>query len=432
MIDLRRLGWVSTLIVGPLLAQAEPSAPPSQPPAAEVPAPAAAKSTQALIQALGSDSYRDRLEAERQLRERGEAALPALREAAKSSADAEVQWRARRLLRQLQGAGAGGLQRRERQAERESDAEAPSKSPGRGAEPPLDDPLRQQFESLFERFERDFGLDVPRARFFGEGFFRDLRQQLPAAGTSKGMSVQIGPDGAVRVEVVERGEDGKDANRVYEAPDLETFQRQYPGVLQRNGLGLGLQFGTPGGSWGGVLAPLQLDDMFPLDGVRRRVLRPWQPAAPEAEFEVPPGAVAAPAPGRRLGISILPEVPPAVRDYLELPAGVGLSVESVQPDSLAAALGLQRGDIVTKVAGCSIGSPRDVQEALGPLAKGAEVEVEFVRKGTVKTARAAKTEATADDVEVGDGVPRGLLPRGAAPVDEPSLPPGKGGASGIR
>ncbi|MFN7587891.1 MAG: hypothetical protein ACK5UQ_05205, partial [Planctomycetota bacterium] len=114
MIELRKLLLVAaTGLASSLLAQ-DPTAP--KPPAAgaetkppanaapEAASPEAGKEVTSLIRQLGSDSYRQRVEAERRLRELGDVALPALRDAAAQKDDAEVQWRARRLVRQLEGA----------------------------------------------------------------------------------------------------------------------------------------------------------------------------------------------------------------------------------------------------------------------------------------------------------------------------------------
>ena len=343
----------------------------------------------ALIRQLGADSYRQRVEAERKLRELGDAAVPALQDATKHG-DVEVQWRARRLLRQIEGnaplSARGDA----------STGQPRGQEPGRRTEPrpgqrsPFGDDMRQDFEALFQRLERDFGLDVPRARFFDEDFFRDLQQQMQdgAGSRSQGMSLQIGPDGAVKVEVQQRNEQGEVETKTYEAPDLETFQREHPGVLRQGGLGLGMPFGRTRLFGGDLIGPLQFGfggpevDVVPF-GTRPQTGR--QPAVgitPEA----PPA-------GQRLGVSIRPEVPTDLREYLELPDGVGLMVEAVQDGSLAAALGLARGDIVTRIGTVPIGSPQDVQKALGPIAVGGDVEVHFVRKGQEQVAKAKKTEA---------------------------------------
>lgn len=405
MIDLRALLLATSAAVVVQLPGQDPSGgqPGAEPPKAQAGAKSPAE-VGALIRQLGADSYRQRVEAERKLRELGTAAVPALQDAAKQD-DVEVQWRARRLLRQIEGdaplsargdAGAGQPRGQE---------------PGRRAEPrtgqrsPFGDDMRQDFEALFQRLERDFGLDVPRARFFDEDFFRDLQQQMQdgVSSRSQGMSLQIGPDGAVKVEVQQRNEQGEVETKTYEAPDLETFQREHPGVLRQGGLGLGMPFGRTRLFGGDLIGPLQFGfggpevDVVPF-GTRPQTGR--QPAvgiAPEA----PPA-------GPRLGVSIRPEVPPDLREYLELPDGVGLMVEAVQDDSLAAALGLARGDIVTRIGTVPIGSPQDVQKALAPIAVGGDVEVHFVRKGQEQLAKAKKTEANeapkaADEERGGDG-----------------------------
>ena len=67
--------------------------------------PAAAQKDEgvdARVRQLGSETFRERQEAEKALRAMGKDALPALRAAAEQDGDAEVQWRARRLIRQIE------------------------------------------------------------------------------------------------------------------------------------------------------------------------------------------------------------------------------------------------------------------------------------------------------------------------------------------
>jgi hypothetical protein len=402
MIELRKILLVAaTGLASSLLAQ-DPTAP--KPPAtgteATPPAttakPDAGKEVASLIRQLGSDSYRQRVDAERRLRELGEAALPALRDAAAQKDDAEVQWRARRLVRQLEGSaplasrGRGNGnddQPNDRAPELESAPKVQRRTPVFGG---VDDDMRQQFQSLFERLERDFGVDVPRARFFDDSFFRDLQEQMqPGAGVSRGMSVQIGPDGAVHVEVQQQNEKGEPETKVYDAPDMETFQREHPGVLQQNGLSLS-PFLRGGRLFGGDTMP---GFRFEMGRPEVQVL-PFGTTPPRDRAQGMEVAPVAPPAGRRLGIGIRPEIPAELREYLELPEGTGLMVDSVQPDSLASALGLQRGDIVTRIGERTIGSPQDVQEALGAIEVGGDVAVTFVRKGKEQVATAKKAEAS--------------------------------------
>jgi hypothetical protein len=414
---------------------AQEAAAPAKPPAAQAPTKSAAQ----LVQELGSDSYRTRTDAEKALRQMGEQVVPELKKAAAQNDDPEVQWRARRVLRQIERGGDGQLEQRTPRPDGGGgdDLQAQPRGGRQG-----DDAMRHQFESLFERFERDFGIDIPRARFFHDDFFKDLQEQMKAgASGSQSMSMKVGPDG-VRVEVEEKGQDGKSEKKVYEAPDMETFQQKYPDVLRRNGLGMGLLPG--GGSFffngqppqGGQLPGVfrwngqgnGFDAFGPQGGNGWRVLTPkaGQQGLDETEMapvEPPP----APPAGKRLGVQVRNEIPDAVREYVGLGAGEGLWVDSVQDDSLAQALGLQQGDIVVKIGAHSIGSPQDVQQALGGINKGDQVEVQFVRKGERKTASAAKTEAVEpakDDAKKAEGKTEG---DGARATDEQPAKKSKAG-----
>ncbi len=397
MNDIRSFLLVAAGALAAALPAQDPTPPaPSAPPATSETPKAAGIET--WIAKLGSDSYRARLDAERALREAGEAAVPALQRAAASADDPEVQWRARRVLRQIERNGASDLVQRDRKAAME-----PGKEPGMAPRRAGRDDVRDQFESLFENFERDFGIDIPRARFFDDQFFRDLQQQMQhGVSRSQGMSMQIGPDGAVRVEVKELGEDGKAETKVYEAPDLETFQKQYPDVMRKNGLGMGLFQGNLQGlgdiPWRtfGDGQPLR-GWVFDHGGAEPRALAPGRPAMPAPDdFQLAERAPAPPAAGKRLGVTIR-EIPDGVREYLGLEARHGLMVDGVGSGTLAESLGLAAGDIITHVGDRAIASPQDVQDALAPIKKGDDVVVKFVRKGAEKTATAAKTE----DVEAG-------------------------------
>lgn len=340
------------------------------------------------IEALGSGSYEDRVAAERALRRAGKDAVPALQQAAAAGGrtgadtdpDGEVQWRARRLLRQIEN----GAVEEPRAPERQQD---PTPRRGGRALPGVGD----QFEDLFRRMERDFGIDIPRRRLFGDDFFRDLDVQFEdlqrgLQRRSQGMSMQVTPDG-VRVEVNEENEAGEVVSKVYEAPDMATFRQNYPDVLKNHGIG-GWVF-----EWrtGPVVIPPMVEDRdvelprgfeWPMVGRSRATA----PAEASREY---------------LGVTVHPEVPAGVREYLELGAGVGLMVATVQDDSLAAKLGLQRGDIITAIAGRKIGSPDDVHAALSAIDPGAEVGVDFVRKGSAKSAAVAKPGEPKSDASTG-------------------------------
>lgn len=365
------------------------------------------------IRQLGSDSYRDRLQAENELRKLGETARKALEAAAKDDGDSEVQWRAKRLLRQIgkpapkteqRGIGTrGGLVDRSRPGTDEpQEPEIVERGARRTGDPREVGDMRAEFDRIFQRFE-EMGLDVPSRRFFDEPFFKDLESQLDrgfgfGSGAQAGQStnVQIGPDG-VRVEVTEKGEDGKPETKVYEAEDMESFQKKHPGVLKGNGFRMG--FGGPGldldfdklrGRVG------KLDRGFDWDMARPRVLRIPQAQGGEIDLDELPAAPM-PQQGRRLGITIKP-IPGALRAYLEL-GQAGLMVGEVQDGTLAKACGLQVDDIVVAIGGNKIGTPADVAEALGAIQKGETVRVDYLRRGQRKTAEAKKQHSGAQKRE---------------------------------
>ena len=390
MIDVRAFVVLALALSVNLPAQeSEPAPTPQAPPAI---AETKTKGVEHWIRDLGSDSFQTRLKAEGALRNLGKEALPALKKAADDESDSEVQWRVRRLVRQIEkGANQGLLERPKKDA---TEPEVTEQDQGqvtprtRFWRQGLPDSVRDQFESLFEHFERDFGLDVPRARFFEDDFFKDLQEQMKAGrGTSQGTVLQIGPDGKVHVEITERNEKGEEERKVYDAPDMQSFQLQYPDVLKKNGLYLGFNEwprtlrGFNGQGWQGF-------QFEPGQG-----LRPFGQLWQGGQDDLFTPATPAPAPvGKRLGI-VVHQIPAELREHLDLAADTGLMVESVQEGSLAESLGLQRGDIVVQIESTPIGSSMDVQKVLGGIEAGKQVEVKFLRKGKEMTAKATKTEA---------------------------------------
>ena len=363
------------------------------------------------IQQLGSDKYRERLDAENKLRAQGKAAKGALEAAAADESDSEVQWRAKRLLRQLGGAGQQrvdgskpqparpGLVERSR-SRRDQDPKSTDVQLRRAS---VDD-VRVEFDRLFRELEQQHGIDVPRFRFFDDDFFKDIRSQV-GQSHSQGTSVQITP-GGVRVEVSETNEAGEADTKVYEAPDMETFRKKYPDVLKDgvkigfNLKGMGLP-SLPDDFLGG--GRIQLGE--PVRGFDWKMLRPrvvpFEKALrpPPVGQPTPPGAAeAVPPKGRRLGVMIQ-DLPDALRDYLELAPGVGLMIESVQRGTLAASLRLRAGDIVVGISGKKIGSPSDVRDALSLIKKGDDVEVAFIRRGERREASTKKVETAQADRE---------------------------------
>lgn len=379
-------------------AQEPTEKPKPEPEAAEAPR-ATAEDPAALVQALGSESFRDRTKAEKALKALGKSALPALKQAAEDASDPEIQWRARRLVRQLEQGEGGGLAPRDDGAVEEgADRQVPRapRNPflrrfplGRSGVP---QDVQQRFDELFQSLEQDFGVDIPRARFFDDSFFRDLEQQMEVmqkqfsggqSGDGRSISMQMGPEG-VKVEIRTKNDQGAEETKTYEAPDLETFQRKYPGVLDGTGLGGGFSFAFPNGglrTFGQTMPQV-------------RVLGPrnWgQQVDPQDPIAVPQLDIAPPS-DRRLGVVVKPQVAPELLEHFGLDGA--LAVEEVQDGTLAKDLGIQKGDLVTHVAGRAIASTQDVQDALGGIAAGEDVEVKVLRKGKEQTLVAKKPSTT--------------------------------------
>jgi len=65
----------------------------------------------------------------------------------------------------------------------------------------------------------------------------------------------------------------------------------------------------------------------------------------------------------------------------------GVTVQSVEPISTAAALGLQVGDVIAAVNGTPIEQPSDLVELIRSLEVGSAVDVRFRRDGAKNRAR---------------------------------------------
>ncbi|MEM7198709.1 MAG: PDZ domain-containing protein [Planctomycetota bacterium] len=344
------------------MAQESSGAPPSE---------VAAPDTGVLIQRLGDTSYAARQDAEARLRELGPAAVGALQKAAEEDADPEIRWRARRLARQID--------RGDRLSPRGPHRSGRSGRPVPGDRAPAVE-LDDVFDSVFERLERDFDLDIPRRHFFHDDFFQDLRQQMdqlrqlhssPFMGRSgaagQSVQLQITPDG-VRLQVEEKGEDGESETKTYEAPDLDRLREEYPDVAERylGGVGGGLRFG-----WG---ARPQRDAR---GAPRFRALpNPFGGLRPGGSRS---GATPMDDRGPRLGIYARP-IGEDLRAFLGLESPrQGLLVDRVIEGSLAERLGVQASDVVLEIDGRAVSSPLEIRQALA--AAGAELEVKVNRRG---------------------------------------------------
>lgn len=363
-----------------LRAQDDPTGKPTQePPRVEAAEPAKPKlSIEQWIQRLGAERPAQRKAAEDALAEFGAAARSALEAAAEDHEDPEVRWRARRLLRNLDAPAERGRLRRVApdRAGPDVDRDGEDESGSNRA-------LRRTFEGFrgFEELEQQMEDLRRQIEEMQRGFGAPGRQGVPFGGFWNGSepstSMQIGPDG-VRIEI--REGEGPDAKRkVYEAPDVETFREKYPEVAK--------QFLDAQGRWnmpglGGGRVP-RIDLRGPLGWLRQGE------SAPEALPIVPPAAEAPPAEGERLGIYVA-DLDPAVREFLGVEPEIGLLVERIEPNSLAAELQIRAKDVVLKIGETTLRSTMDVRAALRRIAAGETVVVTVNRRGETVHLKAEK------------------------------------------
>jgi hypothetical protein len=99
-----------------------------------------------------------------------------------------------------------------------------------------------------------------------------------------------------------------------------------------------------------------------------------------------------------LGV-VLNEVPSAVASQLPIDSGTGLIVEYVTPNSPAANAGLQKHDVLVRLADQVLIAPKQFQTLIATRKAGDTVEVAFLRKGQPQTAT-----ATVATHQPGDGI----------------------------
>ena len=128
---------------------------------------------------------------------------------------------------------------------------------------------------------------------------------------------------------------------------------------------------------------------------------------------------------RRLGTTFAP-VPDAVREQLDLPNGIGLLVNAVEPGSPAAAAGLKRFDILTRFND-QIVCNADQLATLLKLRKPGPVPLTILRGGRERKIQVILPQADPGDDEMplaeAPGPAPGFAP-GQAPGFAPGFPPG--------
>jgi len=108
-----------------------------------------------------------------------------------------------------------------------------------------------------------------------------------------------------------------------------------------------------------------------------------------------------------LGVSA-EEITPDLGRALDLPGGAGQKgalVASVEPNSPAAAAGVQPGDVITKVDNIDIGDPRDLAVNVANIAPGASAQITLLRNGQTKTISATLASLPAEGAAAGAQAP---------------------------
>lgn len=279
-----------------------------------------------LIRDLGADEYAVRERAEAELRKKGDAAIPALREAMEGK-DPERALRAHRVLKDL--------------------------------------------EKNDERTGQD-GRSRPNAWMT----YRDF---------GRGITFESHPDGKVELTVRESNPDGGGKEtRTYRADSLEEFKKKYPELAAK----VDVDNLAPKEKWTLWEDPEQIWESWRKRFAGKFAL-PWFPFASGAfdgadqpePLRKDSGKVELGKP--QLGISIQ-KVGSALADQLGLGADEGLVILGVQPSSPAERAGLRKHDILLKVNGKSVSGPdqlrRDVEAG---LKDGMDLEV--LRRGKRET-----------------------------------------------
>lgn len=103
--------------------------------------------------------------------------------------------------------------------------------------------------------------------------------------------------------------------------------------------------------------------------------------APLPEIKLQPEAPAAPAAQAAfLGI-VSNEVPEMLADHLGLKPGEGVIVRSLVPDGPAVKAGLAENDVILKVAGKPVGSPKDITGEVTSHKPGDAIAVDLIHQG---------------------------------------------------
>jgi len=216
-----------------------------------------------------------------------------------------------------------------------------------------------------------------------------------SSSSGQSMKMSAGPDG-VRVETEEIDENGTKKRKVYEAENMEAFQKKHPGVLKSLDPGIRVhsvfEFSKnfPGGIFQG---PKTLRTrVLRKDGERQRIEVETDTDRDHKDAQRQP-----PTEGKKLGFYV-GELAPSVREYLGLDDGLGLLVDRIAAGTLAEKLKLKAGDIVVQLGKAKIYSTDDVRRGLEAIQNDEDVSVKVIRRGQHIVLRLGH-EVPADKVE---------------------------------
>lgn len=146
---------------------------------------------------------------------------------------------------------------------------------------------------------------------------------------------------------------------------------------------------------------------------------PKQGAAKLPEIKLNAADKPAAAPTAFLGI-VTDEIPETLAAHLDLKPGEGIMVRSLVPDGPAAKAGLEIYDVITRVAGNPVGSPKEITGRITAHKPGDTVKLDLIHKGKAtqldvtlgtKPEEFAAMEPQALDPLQLDGIPKDLAER---------------------
>jgi hypothetical protein len=204
----------------------------------------------------------------------------------------------------------------------------------------------------------------------------------PKKESVRAFSLRVTGDGHVEMTVQK---DGKE--KTYKADSMEEFNRQYPELVRKYGIGRG---GVHAWTFRGHEdLSKKLEEMQKQFGGQcpdlKKLLEDSLGAKAEARAEH--GARSGP----RLGVMLAP-LSEALAEQLGLDAGRGALVEDVEVGSPAEKAGLKKHDVLLKVDGKDVAGADSVRPVVQEALKKKEFDVELLRHGKKQTIKVQSPE----------------------------------------